>query len=362
MIETAHETQGTGGHSGPKEIMMDACYELPNLLKAHAEAGRTLPVPSEARLSVAGFMSVYDTNEVDGRLAEEAMARNDALRAIYAKMKRAGDTRYVVKPGALSSLDEMYRDCPNFAPVIDDIKKQLALAISGNQPVSFTPILLLGEPGLGKTHFAKSLAKVLGTGFELVSMSSLTAGWILSGASSQWSNAKPGKVADALINGEFANPLFVLDEIDKAGGDTRYDPLGALYCLLEPATAKRFRDEFVDIEVDASHILWIATANDARTIPEPILSRMNVYTIERPDAEGARAIAACIYRDLLARHHWKFEPEPREDVLARLGELAPREMRKVIVDAMGTAKLDGRDRLEASDLAQPPKPRQRIGF
>ena len=343
--------------------MLDARYELPNLLKAHAEASRSLPVPTGAPLSVAGFAPVYDSRQVDERLAEDGMGRNEALRALYNRMKRAGDVRYVVKPCALKALDELYASCPNFGPVIDDIKKQLALAISGDQPVSFTPILLLGEPGLGKTHFAKSLAKVLGTGFELVSMCSLTAGWILSGASSQWTNAKPGKVADALINGEFANPLFVLDEIDKAGGDSRYDPLGALYSLLEPVTARRFRDEFVDLELDASHILWVATANDARSIPEPILSRMNVYTIERPDAEGARAIAACIYRELLERHRWKFEPEPRADVLGRLGELPPREMRKAIVDAMGTAKLDGRDHLEVADLAvKMAKTRQRIGF
>jgi ATP-dependent Lon protease len=335
-------------------------YELPNLLRARAEARSE---PAAAPLSVAGLVSVYDTAAIDARLADESMPRSEALRGVYAKMKRAGDMRYIVKPTALSALDELYATCPNFKPVIDDVRKQLALAISGNQPLSFTPILLLGEPGLGKTHFAKSLARVLGTGFELVSMSSLTAGWILSGASVQWTNARPGKVAEALINRDFANPLFVLDEIDKAAGDSRYDPLGALYSLLEPETAQRFCDEFVDIEIDASRILWIATANDASSIPEPILSRMNVYTIARPDAEGARAIAACIYRDLLARHCWKFEPEPRCDVLAALGEVAPREMRKVLVDAMGTAKLDGRDHVEVGDLAITAAPaRQRIGF
>src|SRR5687767_1317257 len=343
--------------------METARYELPNLLRARAEERRALTAPAVAPLMLAQTVPVYDLGEVDERLCDEAMARSEPLRGLYGRMKRLGELRYVVRPTALSALDELYAACPNFAPVIDDIKKQLALALSGDQPLSFTPILLLGEPGLGKTHFAKCLARALCTGFEFVSMASLTASWMLSGASPQWSNARPGKVAEALIQREFANPLFVLDEIDKAGGDARYDPLAPLYTLLEPETAQRFVDEFIDIELDASHILWIATANDARSIPEPILSRMNVYTIERPDAEGAKAIAISVYRELLARNRWKFEPEPREDVLEALGSVAPRELRKLLVDAMGTAKLAGRDHLERDDLALArPAARQRIGF
>jgi hypothetical protein len=99
-----------------------------------------------------------------------------------------------------------------------------ALAVAGNEAVQFTPILLLGEPGLGKTHFARRLAHALGTGFEFVSLSSLTAGWVLSGASAQWHNSRPGKIAQTLIEGEYANPVVVLDEVDKSGGDHRYDP------------------------------------------------------------------------------------------------------------------------------------------
>ena len=344
--------------------MESSRYELPNLLRARAEECRALTAaPAAAPLALAETVPVYDLVEVDQRLGDDGMPRSEALRTLYGRMKRAGEMRYVVRPTGLSALDELYATCPNFAPVIDDLRKQLALALSGNQPVSFTPILLLGEPGLGKTHFAKSLAEALCTGFEFVPMASLTAGWILSGASPQWTNARPGKVAEALIQREFANPLFVLDEIDKAGGDSRYDPLAPLYTLLEPDTAQRFVDEFLDIELDASRILWIATANDARSIPEPILSRMNVYTIERPDAEGAKAIAACVYRELLARNRWKFEASPRQDVLEALGGVAPRQMRKLLVDAMGTAKLAGRDHLERDDLALArPAARQRIGF
>lgn len=340
--------------------MSNARYELPNLLRARYEAGID---HRSASLAVAGMVPVYDRSALEERMASDVTVRNDALRGIYDRMKRAGDMRYIVKPAGLEALDGLEAACPNFSDVIHDIRKQLALALSGNQPLFFTPVLLLGEPGLGKTHFAKSLAKALATGFELVSMSSLTAGWILSGASSQWTNARPGKVAEALINRDFANPIFVLDEIDKAGGDARYDPLGALYTLLEPETARHFCDEFIEMELDASRILWIATANDASSIPEPILSRMNVYVIDRPDRDGARAIAAAVYRDLLARHGWAFDADPQPDVLDMLGEVAPRLMRKILIDAMGTAKLDGRDHVRGDDLAIPRAPqRQRIGF
>ena len=137
-------------------------------------------------------------------------------------------------------------------------------------------MLLLGDPGIGKAHFGRRLAQLLSTGFGFVSMSSLTAGWVLSGASSQWKNAKPGKVFDTLLHGDYANPVMVIDEIDKAGSDPQYDPLGALYSLLEHDTAMNFIDEFVEIPIDASSVVWIATANDASRIPEPILNRMNV--------------------------------------------------------------------------------------
>lgn len=88
---------------------------------------------------------------------------------------------------------------------------------------------------------------------------------------------------------------MVVDEIDKARGEHAYDPLGALYSLLEHDTAQEFTDEFADVAVDASQIIWVATANDERCIPEPILNRMNVYNVLAPTPDQARDIGRRLY-------------------------------------------------------------------
>ncbi|TMG97980.1 MAG: AAA family ATPase [Betaproteobacteria bacterium] len=304
----------------------------------------------DAAIPLADLQSIYSVADV-GRAREDGAARrNEGLKSWYDRMCELGGSRYIIKPSTASAVDDLYDASPNFARVVDDLRKYLALAVAGNEAVQFTPMLLLGEPGLGKTYFAKKLAQALSTGFEFVSMSSLTAGWVLTGASAQWHNARPGKVAQTLIEGEYANPVVVLDEVDKAGGDARYDPIGALYSLLEPDTASHFKDEFIDVDMDASHILWVATANDESVIPEPILNRMNVYSIDRPDAEGSRRIALAVYREILDAHNWPFPAEPSESVVDRLASVPPRDMRKLLLDAFGTAQLANRDYLVPEDI------------
>ena len=318
---------------------------------------------TDIRIAVAEERTIYDVAAIDRAIEDAAGNRNEAQTALYDKMKLRGGNRFLIRPTELDMIDDLYDSCPNFGEVIDDLRKSLALAVAGGEPMSFTPILLLGEPGIGKTHFARELASRLGTGHEFVSMSSLTAGWVLSGASAQWNNAKPGKVAQTLVHGDYANPLVVLDEIDKAGGDARYDPMGALYGLFEHDTARAFKDEFVDIDIDASHILWVTTANDERAIPEPILSRMNVYEVPRPDHDAAVSIAGTLYRDIVGQHDWGFPSEADEAILDCLAALPPRDMKKRLLAAFGTAKLAGRNWLESGDFEQARMGRSRkIGF
>ena len=316
-------------------------------------------------IPIAGFKDVYDVSAVDRALQELPSSASEALKSTYEKMLKTGGTRLTVKPSGVPAMDALYDELPNFSEVLDDLKKHIALCADSRDSMELPPMLLLGEPGIGKTHFGRRIAHLLSTGFGFVSMSSMTAGWVLSGASSQWKNARPGKVFDTLLNGSYANPVMVVDEIDKAGGDHQYDPLGALYSLLEPDTATQFIDEFVEIPINASSVVWIATANERSRIPEPILNRMNVYDIDVPDHQGARRIAQSIYAEIRRTHDWgrAFPEVPSGAVLDQLAELGPREMRRAILNAFGNAKLAGRDKIEESDLAETRTARkQRIGF
>jgi ATP-dependent Lon protease len=321
-------------------------------------------MPADVAIPIAGFKDVYEVGAVEKALQELSPSANEALRSLYEKMMRLGGQRFTVKPSALPEMDRLFAELPNFTDVLADIRKHLALCIDSNDSIELPPMLLLGEPGIGKTHFARKVAQLLGTGFGFVPMSSLTAGWVLSGASSQWKNAKPGKVFDTFLNGDYANPVIVVDELDKASGDGQYDPLGALYELLEIETATRFVDEFVELPIDASGAVWLATANEAARIPEPLLDRLNVYEIEAPDAAGSRAIALSIYADIRNAHDWgrQFPETPAEGALDKLAALPPREMRRALHAAFGNAKLAGRSDLSPDDIQDGRGKKQRIGF
>src|SRR3954469_542452 len=119
-------------------------------------------------IPIAGFKDVYDVPSVEKALQELSPTANEALRAIYEKMLRLGGQRFTVKPSALPGMDELFEELPNFTEVLDDIRKHLALCIDSNDSVEVPPMLLLGEPGIGKTHFARKLSQLLGTGFGFV--------------------------------------------------------------------------------------------------------------------------------------------------------------------------------------------------
>ena len=315
-------------------------------------------------LPVAQMRSVFEPADVERKLAKLPQREYENLRTTYEHMLERGPHRFQVKPSGVPDMRGLYDLLPNFTDVLDDVKRHVALSQDCRDGLEITPTLLLGMPGIGKTHFAKQLAQLLGTGMSLVPMSSMTAGWLLSGSSSQWKGARPGKVFEALVDGAYANPIIVVDEIDKASGDAQYDPLGALYTLLEHDTASSFTDEFAEVPIDASQVIWITTANDPRGIPDPILNRMNVFEIQAPNPEQARVIAQNLYRSIRSEHDWgkHFQDTPSSDVLDALAALPPREMRRALMTGFGNARIAKREDLTADHLPKPELAKSKIGF
>ena len=144
-------------------------------------------VPRDLRrpgLPIAQMRSVYRVGDVERRLEKLPNKEHENLRATYERMLEKGPERFQVKPSGLPAMEQLYEDLPNFHDVLDDVKRQLALCTDSRDALEITPMLLLGPPGVGKTLFAREIALLLGTGMGFLSMSSLTAGWVLSGASS----------------------------------------------------------------------------------------------------------------------------------------------------------------------------------
>jgi len=315
-------------------------------------------------ITLARTRALYDLASVQGAL-ERSKGRSPELEAFYERMLDTGAERFVTTPSSTAALAPLAADCPNFGEVLGDLGRYLGLAhASDGGGFNVMPILLLGDPGVGKTHFARGLAKVMQTEFELISMNALSAGFVITGSSASWKGAKCGKVAERLVRGHYANPVVVLDEVEKASGSAQSDPLAALYQLLEPETSRAFRDEFIDVEIDASQIVWVLTANSTDGIPCPLLNRMAVYEVPRPTAEQAVGIAQRIYRGLLAELRlWKFAPDLDNAVVDRLAPVSPRDMRKSLLDALGYAVAAGRDEVKVEDIRQKSGPgKARIGF
>jgi ATP-dependent Lon protease len=274
------------------------------------------------------------------------------------------------EPTVLAGLRERF---PLFREAIDDIAAQVNLQwrLAGKtglpQPLRLPNMLFVGAPGWGKSHFVRALAEALSLPFREFQMSSMSAGFILSGSDSTWQSSRPGQVFEMLAHGQCANPAILLDEIDKLPSDGRYPVDGPLYALLEKSQARQFRDEFADFPIDASHINWFASANDPDRIAPAIASRFEIYELPTPSQDEARATARAVFTAMMKNETWAtlFDPEPSEDVIEILARHSPREAIRLLVKGFGRAGLEGRLTLSTGDIvtfAARSAPARRIGF
>lgn len=254
------------------------------------------------------------------------------------------------QPAMHQALALLRGECPAFVAVIDLIERAVCLSEMAGTGIAIPPVLLVGPPGLGKTHFVRRLASAIGAEQHAYSCATNSdAQALLVGHPPSWRGARMGVVTEALLASSIANPVLVLDEIDKLVTHATEKPYNTLLTLLEPENATALVDEFLRIPFDLSHCLIVATANDLDVLPGFIRDRFLVVTVEAPSGGTLRAIARNIASAVIAAHGLAFAM-PSDAIVTRLAKANPRTIRRMVTLALGYAAAAGRDHLAIADV------------
>ena len=291
--------------------------------------------------------------------ALDRAARDDGLRSV----PWAG-------PDAVA---DPFTDCgpevENIREVLEHLRTQWTLARRAHcaADARIDPILLLGPPGVGKTHFAAALADLIDVRMTVFSAGGAQDAMQLCGSDARWANTRPGVVFDLLAQGDSAAPVLVVDEIDKLAPEStgsRDTPINTLLDLLEADSARRYRDMSLQLEMDTSHVIVICTANERESISSPLLSRLTEFRIAPPRAEQRRLILEGYLARLILSHQCPAGlalDEMSAEVALATPDLDVRALLRMVRAGFASALAAESDRVT---LAPPRRGavRQRIGF
>ena len=230
------------------------------------------------------MLDADDTADLSVRAADTDIRQRKV--DVRKRLIEKGPDRVIARPPDWRArLADLEAALPNFREPIRLLHNALALGEASHAPVRVPPMLLLGPPGVGKTLFSHRVAELMGASHASIAFDQPSAGAGLRGTEKYYGNTESGMLFNLICLGEFANPVILLDEVDKActgSGRREVDPLAQLHSALEPQTSRRTMDASTEILFDASLVTFMATANSLHGLTMPILSRLEVFVVDSP--------------------------------------------------------------------------------
>ncbi len=300
------------------------------------ESHMPIALPNDSELTI----HVCDEKAFQKRLKQETEKYHEKKLFSLTRITKPKRLQ-LISPNVFSEIERIGEEQPNFAEVTELILTTLhSQAITG-RAAQLPPMLLTGAPGVGKTRYIKRIAAALKLPFIDIQLAGVADAYKICGLSRYWGSGGTGLVVNTFVENDVANPVFLLDEIDKTRKSEQTDPLAVILLLLEKESSRYFKDSFLDLPLDVSHASFIATANDISELPEPLLSRFYCIEVQALDSAGRCTMVNTVYSELLVEeqllnHLARHLPEGTIDMLAS-SEVNGRELKREILLGMRRA-------------------------
>ncbi|WP_386176893.1 AAA family ATPase [Sulfitobacter sp. R86518] len=225
----------------------------------------------------------------------QTTATHEKARSRAALRKVLAEPKKIAGPTTRHACDELFADLyaesPWLAPALTYLWRAAIARVEQSGSFGLLPVVLSGPPGCGKTHLAERIGKLSGCVPLRVDMTGATSSFAIAGADYMWSTSGPGRPIQHIADHGIANPVVVLDELDKRGISTNGgDAADALLPMLEPTTSEAYQSPYLEAPVNLSHISWIICVNDISHLPQPMLDRSRVLTCDMPQGAHLSAL------------------------------------------------------------------------
>jgi hypothetical protein len=237
---------------------------------------------------------------------------SDRYKDLHEPLPLAGNLDAQRAADLLRALREEY---PWANDLLTDIDTAVTLSVSsGRRWLSFPPILIVGPPGIGKTRLVRRLSALSGVPYEVVNGAGASDNRSFAGTARGWGSAHPSRIVEVFIDTQVANPIVLVDELEKAGGSEKNGQITqSLLTMLEPETNRQFYDEALATSVDLSFVNWVFTANSLKDLGRPLLSRLRIVHMPVPPPSFAPKFLKSALRELCERYGWTEDMLPTFD-------------------------------------------------